>query len=66
MLRTALKSMGREDLIGSGKSQLIPLHQPRDGDTYHNPRRKNSYRGKGGGLRKGRLLTQHTGLPPRK
>ena len=66
MLRAALKAMEREDLIGSGKSQLIPLHQPRDGDAYHNPRRKNSYRGKGGGLRKGRLLTQHTGLPPRK
>ena len=66
MLRAALEAMGREDLIGSGKSQLVPLHQPRDGDTYHSPRRKNSYRGKGGGLKKGRLLTQHTGLPPRK
>jgi uncharacterized radical SAM protein YgiQ len=66
MLRTALKAMGREDLIGNGKSQLIPLHQPRDGDAYRSPRRKNSYRGKGGGLKKGRLLTQHSGLPPRK
>ncbi|MCP4333380.1 MAG: YgiQ family radical SAM protein [Gammaproteobacteria bacterium] len=66
MLRTALKVMGREDLIGSGKSQLIPLYQPRDGEDYRSPRRKNSYRGKGGGLKKGRLLTQHTGLPPRK
>jgi len=66
MLRTALKAMGREDLIGNAKSQLIPLHQPRDGDAYRSPRRKNSYRGKGGGLKKGRLLTQHSGLPPRK
>ena len=66
MLRTALKAMGREDLIGNGKSQLIPLHQPRDGDAYRSPRRKNSYRGKGAGLKKGRLLTQHSGLPPRK
>jgi uncharacterized radical SAM protein YgiQ len=66
VLRAALKAMGREDLIGGGKSQLVPLHQPRDGDAYRSPRRKNSYRGKGSGLKKGRLLTQHTGLPPRK
>src|SRR5210317_1581683 len=64
MLREALKNMGREDLIGSGKSQLIPASQPRDSEGYRSPRRKNSYRGKGS-LKKGRLLTQHTGLPPR-
>ena len=66
LLREALKDMGREDLIGNGKSQLIPAYQPRDHDTYQSPRRKNSYRGKKGALKKGRLLTQHTGLPPRK
>ncbi|MCP4469981.1 MAG: YgiQ family radical SAM protein [Gammaproteobacteria bacterium] len=66
MLRAALKAMGREDLIGGGKSQLIPLYQPRDGEAYRSPRRKNSYRGKGSGLKKDRLLTRHTGLPPRK
>jgi uncharacterized radical SAM protein YgiQ len=60
MLRTALKAMKRADLIGNGKSQLVPLYQPRDGDNYHSPRRKNSNRGKGGGLRKGRVLTRHT------
>jgi hypothetical protein len=64
MLREALETMGREDLIGSGKSQLVPAYQPRDADNYRSPRRKNSYRGKAG-LSKGRLLTQHTGLPPR-
>jgi len=64
LLREALKNMGREDLIGSGKSQLIPASQPRDSEGYRSPRRKNSYRGKGS-LKKGRLLTQHTGLPPR-
>jgi len=66
MLRAALKEMGREDLIGNGKAQLIPAYQPRDRDEYHSPRRKNSYQGKGAALKKGRLLTQHTGLPPRK
>jgi hypothetical protein len=64
LLREALKNMGRDDLIGSGKSQLIPASQPRDTEGYRSPRRKNSYRGKGD-LKKGRLLTQHTGLPPR-
>ena len=66
MLREALKAMGREDLIGNGKKQLIPAFQPRQRDGYHSPRRKNSDRGKRGGLKRGRLLTQHTGLPPRK
>ena len=28
MLREALIRMGRADLIGPGKNQLIPLHQP--------------------------------------
>jgi len=66
MLREALKTMGREDLIGNGKDQLIPSYQPRDGDSYRSPRRKNSFQGKNSGLKKGRILTQHTGLPPRK
>ena len=29
LLRDALRSMGRADLIGSGKHQLVPAHQPR-------------------------------------
>jgi len=66
LLRDALKAMGREDLIGNGKRQLVPAYQPRNSDDYRSPRRKNSYRLKSGSLRKGRLLTQHTGLPPRK
>jgi len=66
LLRDALKAMGREDLIGNGRQQLIPINQPRDTTSYHNPRRKNSYQAKNSQPRKGRLLTQHTGLPPRK
>ncbi len=66
VLRKALTAMGREDLIGNGKKQLIPAYQPRDTNSYHSPRRKNSYQQKSSAGRKGRVLTQHTGLPPRK
>ncbi|MFT5504192.1 MAG: putative radical SAM protein YgiQ [Gammaproteobacteria bacterium] len=66
MLREALKEMGREDLIGNSKHHLIPSFQPSNNDGYHNPRRKNSQAGKKGQPMKGRILTQHTGLPPRK
>jgi uncharacterized radical SAM protein YgiQ len=62
MLRDALKAMGRADLIGNGKHHLIPTFQPLTDGTYASPRRKNSTVT---APRKGRLLTQHTGLPPR-
>ncbi|WP_122358083.1 DUF3362 domain-containing protein, partial [Pseudomonas coronafaciens] len=68
MLREALERMGRSDLIGSGKDQLIPLHQPAT-DTYQSARRKNSTPAgshKVGKNTKTTLIqTQHTGLPPR-
>ena len=54
MLREALRRMGRADLIGSGRHQLIPAYQPPG--TGHRPE----------GARKGRgthFRTQHTGLP---
>jgi uncharacterized radical SAM protein YgiQ len=60
MLRDALKAMGRADLIGNGKHHLVPSYQPVTAGGYVSPRRKNST------PRKGALLTQHTGLPPRK
>ncbi|HEY8049325.1 MAG TPA: YgiQ family radical SAM protein, partial [Ramlibacter sp.] len=59
-LRDALKTMGRADLIGNGKHHLVPSFQPATGGGYTSPRRKNST------PRKGAVLTQHTGLPPRK
>lgn len=72
MLRDALREMGRSDLIGNGKEQLIPTFQPRDGKGYQSARRKNSTpaerrkgRGAGSKVRKGQILSQHTGLPPR-
>ena len=71
LLRETLLEMGRADLIGSGKNQLIPKNQPvGSGDgCYKSARKKNSSAGGGVSLKvkpqKGRILTQHTGLPPR-
>lgn len=77
LLREALKAMGRADLIGNGKHHLIPTFQPVTDGGYQSARRKNSTPVgakaseraaavvKPGGPVKGRILTQHTGLPPR-
>lgn len=62
MLRDALKEMGRSDLIGNGKQHLIPTYQPAV-EGYQSARRKNST--PHGSKKAGRILTQHTGLPPR-
>ncbi|MBT9552162.1 MAG: DUF3362 domain-containing protein, partial [Hydrogenophaga sp.] len=71
----ALKAMGRADLIGNGKHHLIPTFQPMTDGGYQSARKKNSTPGGAGkGVAsspagkapvKGRILTQHTGLPPR-
>jgi len=63
LLRDALKAMGRADLIGNGKHHLIPSWQPLS-DDYQSARRKNSTPRTS--ALKGKILTQHTGLPPRK
>jgi len=70
LLREALKTMGRADLIGNGKHHLVPTWQPAATDAgYQSPRRKNSTptadKRRPLTARPGRLLTQHTGLPPR-
>jgi len=73
LLREALKAMGRADLIGNGKHHLIPSYQPVTDGSYESARRKNSTPTqpaakaplKAATPRKGQLLTQHTGLPPR-
>ena len=62
LLRDALKEMGRSDLIGNGKQQLVPTFQPAV-EGYQSARRKNST--PVGSKKAGRVLTQHTGLPPR-
>jgi uncharacterized radical SAM protein YgiQ len=55
ILREALRRMGRADLIGSGKHQLVPAYQP-SGTGDHAEGRRNV-----GTSRPFR--TQHTGLP---
>ena len=66
MLREALRRMGREDLIGGGKHQLVPSWQPAGtGDRRDGPRRAGDRRdGRRSRLQPGVALTQHTGLPP--
>ena len=75
LLREALKAMGRADLIGNGKQNLIPRFQPLNTEGYTSSRRKNSTSAaaKTSPVTQGRvkaspgkILTQHTGLPPRK
>jgi uncharacterized radical SAM protein YgiQ len=54
MLREALRRMGRADLIGNGRHQLVPAYQPAGTGQAHEGRR-------GAGAQPFR--TQHTGLP---
>jgi radical SAM superfamily enzyme YgiQ (UPF0313 family) len=55
VLREALRRMGRADLIGSGKHQLVPAYQPSGtGDNAEGRRNVGASRP---------FRTQHTGLP---
>ena len=51
LLRTALKRMGRADLIGNGKRHLVPAWQPAGTGEQDRQSRTRTFR------------TQHTGLP---
>jgi uncharacterized radical SAM protein YgiQ len=55
VLREALRRMGRSDLIGNGKQQLVPSYQPAGTGG--------SEEGKRGGSVNRPFKTQHTGLP---
>ncbi len=55
VLREALRRMGRADLIGSGKHQLVPAYQP--------PGTGGAHEGKRSGSAHRPFRTQHTGLP---
>jgi uncharacterized radical SAM protein YgiQ len=55
VLREALRRMGRADLIGNGKQQLVPSYQPAGTGE--------SSEGKRGGSQHRPFKTQHTGLP---
>ncbi len=65
LLRNVLIQMGREDLIGDGKHQLIPAQQSEQQKAYQAPRRKNSASAHQRRTRDRKILTQHSGLPPR-
>ncbi|MDE2250346.1 MAG: YgiQ family radical SAM protein [Gammaproteobacteria bacterium] len=56
LLREALRRMGRADLIGPGRHQLIPSWQPQGTGQAHEGRRAANPRGQP-------MRTQHTGLP---
>jgi uncharacterized radical SAM protein YgiQ len=59
LLRETLQKMGRADLIGYGKKQLIPPRQPANWQSS----KPTSHSEKTAAGKK--ILTQHTGLPPR-
>ena len=66
LIRAALKEMGLSRLIGSGEGKLVPVTQPEDDSAHGAARRKNRADAHARRIRKGKALTQHTGLPPRK
>jgi uncharacterized radical SAM protein YgiQ len=72
-LREALRRMGREDLIGGGKHQLVPSWQPAGTGDRREGARGMGGRHAGGDRvsasrpqrpRPGAAYTQHSGLPP--
>ena len=62
ILREALKNMGKAHLIGYGKKHLIPPTQPANHASSKTAAKQSAGRAKAG---RGKILTQHTGLPPR-
>ncbi|MEM7610421.1 MAG: YgiQ family radical SAM protein [Pseudomonadota bacterium] len=65
MIRDALKSMKLAHLIGSGPEKLVPAEQPKGYSPKDSPRRKNTKQAHAKRVGRGKILTQHTGLPPR-
>ncbi len=66
VIREALREMGLSRLIGSKEDQLVPVDQPPDDKVRGSARRKNTASAHAKRIRKGKVLSQHTGLPPRK
>jgi len=65
LIREALRELKLAHLIGPGKDKLVPLVQPRGDNVHASARRKNTAAAHEKRIRKGRALSQHTGLPPR-
>ena len=79
ILREALNRMGKSHLIGNGEKHLVPATQPRDMANPYGTKKQGHGTNRTSGSRpgaksnqnrprqpkKGEILTQHTGLPPR-
>ena len=69
LLREALKKMGRSDLIGNTDKHLIPRYQPAIEGSYMPKQKMHTSSATQGqpkqSVYRGKMLTQHTGLPPR-
>jgi hypothetical protein len=65
LIRKALQEMKLAHLIGSGAGKLVPVNQPRGELRHKSPRRKNSQTTHDKRVQRGKILSQHTGLPPR-
>jgi hypothetical protein len=61
LLREALRHMGRADLIGNGRHQLVPTYQPIGTGRAHEGKRKPQPGATASAAKPFR--TQHTGLP---
>ena len=64
LIRKTLRKMGKANLIGDGERHLVPEHQPETTHNYRASRRKNTKQAHERRTGK-KILTQHTGLPPR-
>ena len=66
LIREALKQMKLAHLIGDGPTHLVPHEQPAKDEVHKPARRKNTREAHERRIKRGRALTQHTGLPPRR
>jgi uncharacterized radical SAM protein YgiQ len=66
LIREALKQMKLAHLIGDGPGHLVPHGQPAKDEAHKPARRKNTREAHERRIKRGKALTQHTGLPPRR
>jgi uncharacterized radical SAM protein YgiQ len=64
LIRQTLRKMGKAHLIGDAEQHLVPEYQPETSQNYRPSRRKNTKQAHQRRTGK-KILTQHTGLPPR-
>jgi hypothetical protein len=63
LLREALRQMGRSDLIGNGRQQLVPTYQPIGTGRAHEGKRRAAAPADSKKPPVTPFRTQHTGLP---